>query len=272
MVDVNVNVEGTSGRGEVEPPGRKSPAQMPQGLALAQWLRVATFDRHACLRGQGGYVGGRKRGKYVSDTDGKTAGDQAAEGASVPPGSAAAEAAGAGEPSSASPELDKALADAAKYKDQLLRTAADFDNFRKRTRRDVEEAQRKGLERALIELLPVSDNLERAVQAAQGTSDVAAIVDGVRMVLRFFEDALNRLGVERVPSVGGGFDPALHEAVQHVPSDAAPGTVVSEMVPGYRLGGKLLRAAVVAVAAPRAASEPSAGDGSGEGMAEPPQN
>jgi molecular chaperone GrpE len=77
-----------------------------------------------------------------------------------------------------------------------------------------------------------------------------------------------------VPSVGGGFDPALHEAVQHVPSDAAPGTVVSEMAPGYRLGGKLLRAAVVAVAAPRAgASEPSSGsDGSGEGVAETPQN
>jgi molecular chaperone GrpE len=217
----------------------------------------------------------------VSETDGKTVEDQAADGASVPPGASSApkgegQAAGAAESAGPSSELEKALADATKYKDQLLRTAADFDNFRKRTRRDLEDAQRKGLERALIELLPVSDNLERAVQAAQGTSDVGAIVDGVRMVLRFFEDALSRLGVERVPSVGGGFDPALHEAVQHVPSDAAPGTVVSEMVPGYRLGGKLLRAAVVAVAAPRPqASEPSGSDGGdsgGQGVPGPLQN
>jgi molecular chaperone GrpE len=211
----------------------------------------------------------------VSETDGKTVGDQAADGTSVPPGaSTASKGEGAAESSGAPAELEKALADATKYKDQLLRTAADFDNFRKRTRRDLEDAQRKGLERALIELLPVSDNLERAVQAAQGTNDVGAIVDGVRMVLRFLEDALSRLGVERVPSVGGSFDPALHEAVQHVPSDAAPGTVVSEMVPGYRLGGKLLRAAVVAVAAPRPqASEPSdGGDSGGQGAPGPLQN
>jgi molecular chaperone GrpE len=179
-----------------------------------------------------------------------------------------------GDDQGGSPELEKARADAAKYKDQLLRTAADFDNFRKRTRRELEEAQRKGLERAIVEILPVSDNLERAVQAAQGTTDVQAIVDGISMVLRFFEDALTRLGVERVPAVGGGFDPALHEAVQHVPSDSPPGTVVSEMAPGYRLGGKLLRAAIVAVAAPRqaAAEEPSEDESDSEGVAGTPQN
>ena len=71
------------------------------------------------------------------------------------------------------------------------------------------------------------------------------------MVLRFFEDAVARLGVERVKSLGQGFDPSLHEAVQHIESDEPAGTVVAEMTPGYRLSGKLLRPAMVAVARPR---------------------
>jgi molecular chaperone GrpE len=100
----------------------------------------------------------------------------------------------------------------------------------------------------LLEVLPVGDNLERAVQAAQQGGDAKSVVEGVSMVLRFFEDALNRLGVERVPSVGQAFDPGLHEAVQQVESEQPPGTVVSEMTPGYRVQGKLLRPAMVAVA------------------------
>lgn len=148
-------------------------------------------------------------------------------------------------------KLADAQAEVLKVRDQLLRTAADFDNFRKRTRKDVEEAQRKGLERALVEVLPVADNLERAVQAAQQSGDLNSVVEGVTMVLRFFEDAMSRLGVERVKSLGQGFDPGLHEAVQHIESDEPAGTVVSEMTPGYRLSGKLLRPAMVAVARPR---------------------
>jgi molecular chaperone GrpE len=148
-------------------------------------------------------------------------------------------------------KLADAQAEVLKVRDQLLRTAADFDNFRKRTRKDVEEAQRKGLERALVEVLPVADNLERAVQAAQQSGDLNSVVEGVTMVLRFFEDAMSRLGVERVKSMGQGFDPSLHEAVQQIESDEPAGTVVHEMTPGYRLSGKLLRPAMVAVARPR---------------------
>jgi molecular chaperone GrpE len=168
-------------------------------------------------------------------------------------------------------ELEKAQADAARYKDQLLRTAADFDNFRKRARRDVEEAQKKGLERAVLEVLPVSDNLERAVTAAGQAPDLASMLEGVRMVLKLLEDGMGRLGVERVTSVGQPFDPGLHEAVQQVESDSAPGTVVHEMVPGYRVGGKLLRAAMVAVARPRATGGAESGNGA-SGAAEAPSN
>jgi len=145
-------------------------------------------------------------------------------------------------------ELEQSQAEATKLREQLLRTAADYDNFRKRSRRDIEDAQRKSIERVLLEVLPVGDNLERAVQAAEQGGDAKSVVEGVSMVLRFFEDALNRLGVERVPSVGQAFDPGLHEAVQQVESEQPPGTVVSEMTPGYRVQGKLLRPAMVAVA------------------------
>lgn len=160
--------------------------------------------------------------------------------------------------------LRAAQEESARLKDQLLRTAADFDNYRKRSRRDVEEANRKGLERALIEVLPVADNLERAIQAATQSPESAAILEGVRMVLKLTEDALARLGTERIVSVGQPFDPGLHEAVQQVESEEPAGTVVIEMVPGYRLGGKLLRPAMVAVAqakpkvSAQAADEPSA--------------
>jgi molecular chaperone GrpE len=149
-------------------------------------------------------------------------------------------------------DFEEVKNEAARLKDQLLRTAADFDNFRKRSRKDAEDAQKKGTERALLEILPVADNLERAIQAAGQTQDVAAVVEGVRMVLKLTEDALSRLGVERIQSVGQPFDPGLHEAVQQVESDSPAGTVIFEMAPGYRLNGKLLRAAMVAVARPKA--------------------
>jgi molecular chaperone GrpE len=219
------------------------------------------------------------QGEPVSDSEAKAAENTAAnakDGAASSETGAKPE--GAVEPKAEGNELESlrvkladAQAEVLKVRDQLLRTAADFDNFRKRTRKDVEDAQRKGLERALLEVLPVGDNLERAVQAAQQSSgDLNSVVEGVGMVLRFFEDAMSRLGVEKVPSVGHGFDPGLHEAVQHVESDEPAGTVVSELTPGYKLGGKLLRAALVGVARPKANGDGGAGGEDGEGG--PPQS
>jgi molecular chaperone GrpE len=142
-----------------------------------------------------------------------------------------------------------------KLKDQLLRTAADFDNYRKRARKDVEEAERRAKEDVIREMLPVIDNLERAVQAAGGASDVASIIDGIKMVMRLFEDQSTRLGLSRVVAVGERFDPALHDAIQQVETDEhPPGTVMTEIVPGYRLGEKLVRPAMVVVARKPSAS------------------
>lgn len=136
-----------------------------------------------------------------------------------------------------------------KFKDQLLRTAADFENFRKRSRKDVEEAERRGKETAVRELLPVIDNLERAVAAAAAAKDVAAVIDGVKMVLRLFEDQATSLGLTRVTTIGERFDPSIHDAIQQKETDEAPaGTVVAEIVAGWRLGEKLVRPAMVVVA------------------------
>jgi molecular chaperone GrpE len=164
------------------------------------------------------------------------------------------------EPSPPSPtkELEDKLLAADKDKkdlhERLLRTAADFDNFRKRSRKDVDDARHKAREEVLREILPVIDNLERALQAAgQGpaTGGQAGIAEGVKLVLRQAASSLERFEVKAFPSVGEAFDPARHEAIAQVEtSDHPAGTVVTEMQKGYLLGARLLRAALVAVARP----------------------
>jgi molecular chaperone GrpE len=160
-----------------------------------------------------------------------------------------------------------AQAEALRLKDALLRTTADFDNFRKRTRREFEEARRNGREDLLKTLLPVFDNLERAIQSAQRTSDIKAMTEGLALVQRQFTDALGREGIARVVTVGRPFDPSVHEAIQQVEtSEHAAGTVIAEVQPGYTQGDRLLRAAMVVVARPKS-SEESNGESSGGGPA-----
>jgi molecular chaperone GrpE len=148
--------------------------------------------------------------------------------------------------------LEEAQAEIARIRDQLLRTAADFDNFRKRTRRELDDAHKRGKEELLRELLPVFDNLERAVVHAGQASDAKAVADGVGMVLKQFGDTLGKVGIKRVPTVGAAFDPSLHEAIQQVETNDHPaGTIVAEVQPGYTLGERLVRAAMVVVAKPK---------------------
>jgi molecular chaperone GrpE len=152
--------------------------------------------------------------------------------------------------------LEEAQAEIARIRDQLLRTAADYDNFRKRTRREVDDAQKRGKEELLRELLPVFDNLERAVVHAGQASDAKAVADGVNMVLKQFQDTLGKVGIKRIAAVGGAFDPSLHEAIQQVETNDHPaGTIVAEVQPGYAMGDRLLRASMVVVAKPRPKDE-----------------
>jgi len=161
-------------------------------------------------------------------------------------------------------ELDKARKERDRMREQLLRVAADFDNFRKRSRKEIEEVRRRSIEDTLREVLPIVDNLERAAEAMGSATEVAAVVDGVHMVLRGFEDVASRLGLTRVESVGQQFDPTCHDAMQQQETDEfPPGTVVSEVVPGYYLGERLLRPAMVVVAKPPTRTDDQDGDSGG---------
>lgn len=149
--------------------------------------------------------------------------------------------------------LEQARADGQKFKDQWMRTAADFDNFRKRARREIDDARKGGREDLLRELLPVFDNLERALTSAQRASDIKGVAEGLGMVMKQFESTLGRVNIQKVPSVGHPFDPSMHEAIQQVETDDHPaGQVVAEVQPGYMQGEKLVRAAMVVVAKPKA--------------------
>ena len=157
-------------------------------------------------------------------------------------------------PPSSSDPLAESRAEASRLKEAWMRTAADFDNFRKRARRELEDSRKAGRKEILKDLLPVFDNLERGIQSAQQAADVKAVTDGLGMILKQFESTLGRLGISKVGTVGKSFDPGVHEAIQQVEtSDHAPGTVVAEVQPGYMAGERLIRAAMVVVAKPKSA-------------------
>ncbi|MEI9941414.1 MAG: nucleotide exchange factor GrpE [Pseudomonadota bacterium] len=145
--------------------------------------------------------------------------------------------------------LEAAKAENAKLRDQLLRTAADFDNFRKRSRRELADMEKRAREDLIKDLLPVFDNLERATAHAETATDVKALADGIGLVKKQFLDTLSKIGIERIKAHGAAFDPAFHEAVQQFETDEhPPGTVIHEVQAGYVQGDKLVRPAIVVVA------------------------
>ncbi len=134
--------------------------------------------------------------------------------------------------------------------DRYLRSVAELDNVRKRARKDMDEARVDAQSRVLREMLPVIDNLERAVAHAAQTGDGASgVLEGIRLVLRQFAQALERCNVHAVAAKGLPFDPTQHEAVSQIETaDAPAGSVVEVMQTGYRIGERLLRPALVVVA------------------------
>jgi molecular chaperone GrpE len=144
-------------------------------------------------------------------------------------------------------QLEKKLAD---EHDRLLRAAADLDNFRKRTRRDIDDALVRGRGEVLAELLPTMDALDLALKNAAGEETVRAMVDGVEMVRRQFLGSTARFGLKPISCVGAPFDPNFHEAVAQIPHPEVPaGVVIEELRRGYLLGDRLLRASLVVVSA-----------------------
>jgi molecular chaperone GrpE len=165
----------------------------------------------------------------------------------------------AGMPDSASPlaaleRLQQALADAEErarnHREQYLRAVAELDNVRKRAQRDIESANRYGLEKFAAELLPVRDSLELAVQSAgQPEVDARSLKQGQEATLQLLAKALERLGLVPINPVGEPFDPARHEAMLAQESATAkPDTVLQVVQTGYELNGRLIRPARVIVA------------------------
>ena len=151
-------------------------------------------------------------------------------------------------PEAQQPAAKDPAAEAEKFRDLAMRTAADFDNYRKRAAREKEDAIRYANSSLLESLLPVIDNFELGLEAARGSSDGSAILKGLGMVQRQFADFLSSAGVEEIKTDGVEFDPNLMEAVGHE-SDAevAEGQVLRQTRRGYKLRDRLLRPASVFV-------------------------
>ena len=134
--------------------------------------------------------------------------------------------------------------------DRALRSQAELENFRKRIARQMEDERRYANIPLLRDLLPVLDNLQRAIDAAEKTHNTASLLQGVTLVAGQFKDALGRHHCTKIPALGEPFDPHLHEAIMQQPTaDQPPGTVVMVTQAGFRLHNRVVRPSQVIVAA-----------------------
>ena len=169
--------------------------------------------------------------------------------------------------------MTRARETGARLKDEherLLRTAAEFENFKKRAAKEKDDLQKFGNERVLKEFLPIADNLERALDHAE-QHDPKVVIEGVKLVQKMLDQAFGKHGLASFSAVGKLFDPNQHEALMQAESDLPPNTVVSEMARGYRLHDRLIRPAAVVVARSRAAKAeaPPAGEAANGSSGEP---
>jgi molecular chaperone GrpE len=151
-------------------------------------------------------------------------------------------------------------------RDKMLRIAADFENFKKRSRKEQLEAVRRAEDKLVIEFLPVLDNLERALGHTEG--DAGGVVAGVGMVQKQFLALLEKHEIRPFDSLGQPFDPERHEAIQQAHSDAPAGTVAQQLQRGYLRGDKLVRPALVVVSLGPATASAGAKDDAGTAKAE----
>ena len=160
--------------------------------------------------------------------------------------------------------LEAALEEVAKYRDAALRAEAEMQNMQRRTARDVENAHKFGIEKFLQNLLPVADSLEKAIESAeQALSGEAetAIAEGVRLCHKLLIDVMARENVEVIDPIGEPFDPNEHQAMSMVENpNMEPNSVFAVVQKGYKLNGRLVRAAMVMVTKAPAAAAESGGD------------
>lgn len=189
----------------------------------------------------------------IKKSNGETAIEGAAEEPSTP---GSEEKALASELEKLRSQLEAKEMEAKGHYDRFLRQVAELENFKKRMTREKGEAIRYANENIIRDLLPVLDNLERAVDHAKGGGNGKPLLEGVEMVLKGFLDVLNKHGVAQISAKGELFDPERHEAIAQVESEEhKPNTVMEEHHKGYYLLDRLLRPSLVSVAKPPEAKE-----------------
>jgi molecular chaperone GrpE len=151
-------------------------------------------------------------------------------------------------PESVEQQLTEALAERDANYDRFLRTQAEFDNYRKRAQREMDEERKFAPLPIVRDLLPVLDNLRRATDAARAANEPSNLVQGIDLVLQQVEQVLARYGVTPIPAVGESFNPHLHEALTQMPSaEHPPMTVLQELERGYKLHDRVVRPGKVIV-------------------------
>ena len=139
-------------------------------------------------------------------------------------------------------------ADLDRFRDLAMRSRADFENYKKRSAREKEEAIKYANTSLLEKLVPIVDHFELGLEAARGEDEKSPIYSGMSLVLKQFQDFLTENGLQPIDAVGRKFDPNLHEAIAHEPSDEVPeGIVIRQTRRGYRLKDRLLRPSAVVV-------------------------
>ena len=145
-------------------------------------------------------------------------------------------------------ELKKYKGELEEIQDKYLRLAAEFDNYKKRTAREFSGLIQNANEELILQLIPILDNFERALDAATSSEDFDSFHKGVEMIYQQLKDTLEKQGVKEIQALGEPFDPHKHEAVMMVEEDEVPSdTVVEEVERGYVLNDKVLRPSKVAV-------------------------
>ena len=205
----------------------------------------------------------------------------AAAGSETRDNAAAAPEAGApGEPSVVGETIDPNdhARVAAEYKDKLLRVLAEMENLRRRTTREIADTRAYGISAFARDILAVADNMDRALQALdvelreKADAGIKALLDGVELTERELHKALEKHGVKKFEPVGEKFDPNLHQAMFEIPDPTLPAGTVSQVVqPGYMIGERMLRPALVGIAkgGPKPVAEPPANDNLGEPSCDP---
>jgi molecular chaperone GrpE len=232
---IESGVEQETGEGRGESPGSTDPSELPRSRNEQD-----TTVSHSNPEGEGG---GGASGTAQEPPRSASAGPQMAELIAT-----------RAELKRVEGELKKLSDERQDLTDKLARRSADFDNFRKRTERERSETYNRALGEVVRRLLPVLDNLQRALDAerlveVKESEEFRHFLHGVELINRQLGGVLDSLGIEVVPTVGERFDPHVHEAVATEETNAAePDTITQEMQRGYRLGDKLLRPAMVKVA------------------------